>query len=339
MKNLIRNIQNTAHRHSLWEKGDGFVIGVSGGPDSTCLLDIIHSLAPKYGLSIHVVHINYGLRGKDSRDDEDFVVDLCSKRNIPCTVERIGDIGLNPSENTLRILRYDIFERTRSSLGYRHIAVGHTLDDQAETLLFRLIRGTGLNGLGAMRHKNGFVIRPLLDTRRTDILDYLEQKKIPFRIDTSNLENQYARNKIRNTILPLLRTMNPDVDERLASTAAVAATDYDFIRNTALAQIDLNRISPLEYRFSSKRYVLAHPALRNAFLCEIQRRIANETHLRSNTISLLDGFISSRKNKLAQIELGSLKFVKRGDTVAMIISREPSPGSSLSEELPEPDRT
>ncbi len=220
MSAFLKNIQNFSSRNKLWEPGNSIIIGVSGGPDSTCLLQVLASIGAKYQWKLRIAHVNYRLRGKESDADEAFVRKLSEKYSIPLSVTHPNVSKRTANlEEKLRDIRYRFFESLRKRHRFHFIAVGHTLDDQAETVLFRLIRGAGPRGLSAMLPKNGFLIRPLLETPRANILKYLEEQGLPYRTDQSNTDPKFTRNRIRNELLPLLETFNPKIRHALKRTA------------------------------------------------------------------------------------------------------------------------
>src|SRR3990172_7244828 len=191
--NLIKKIQENIFHYELFGRGAKIIIGVSGGPDSVCLLDALYKLKNKYDLRLIVAHVNYGLRGKDSDRDEQFVKNLAKKYILPIEILRSRTIKSLKnrtaiSENKLRDIRYEFFEKARGKCRANRIAVAHNLNDQAETILMRILRGTGLRGLGAIKFKSNNIIRPLLNIPRKEIIAYLRKNKIPFRLDKTNLE-------------------------------------------------------------------------------------------------------------------------------------------------------
>jgi len=220
---LIRTVK----RHSLLQKGDKVLVACSGGPDSVALLHLLYQLRDKYKLQLYLAHVNHGLRGKDSDRDEKFVRRLAGELGIPLFVKR-ADVkkfakqkGLS-LEEAARLVRYEFFESLAKKDRLNKIATGHTLDDQAETVLMRLLRGAGLTGLSGIPIQRGKIIRPMLEISRAEIMDYLKQNKIKFRIDRTNLKSDHLRNKIRNKLLPvLLKEYNPKLTEVLGRTAAL----------------------------------------------------------------------------------------------------------------------
>jgi tRNA(Ile)-lysidine synthase len=214
--------------------GDGakVIVGVSGGADSVALLDILHSL--KY--ECVVAHCNFHLRGKESDRDAFFVEELCEKyklkyERIDFDTETYAEIHSISIEMAARELRYGWFEQLRIIHLADKIAVAHHRDDSVETILFNLIRGTGIRGLTGISPQNGYVVRPLLCLSRQDILDYLSDRKLSYVDDSTNNEDLYTRNKIRLNIIPLMETINPSAKEAVIRTSehlAQAETIYKY---------------------------------------------------------------------------------------------------------------
>ncbi len=181
-----------------------YVLGVSGGKDSQCLLHLFSQLIPKENL--HVVHVNYRLRGKDSSQDEKLVKDSCVKSDISFSVFT-PDVTKS-SEASLRNLRREIFKSVLKETGFDYIVLGHHAQDQLETILMRLIRGTGQVGLAGMKKKNGSYIRPLLEITPLEIDTYLKEHQIAYRTDHTNFESRYFRNEIRQELIPVLEKIS-----------------------------------------------------------------------------------------------------------------------------------
>lgn len=196
------------------------LVAVSGGADSVALLCLLH----ERGHAIEVLHCNFHLRGAESDRDEHFVFQLCQKLCVPChikhfnTLEYAKEKGIS-TEMAARELRYQWFEEMRESLNAEYIAVAHHREDQAETVLLNLVRGTGLRGLAGMKLQNGYIIRPLLYTSKADILQYLKDIGQTYVTDSSNLEREAQRNKIRLDVLPLLQDINTQAIAHIAEAA------------------------------------------------------------------------------------------------------------------------
>lgn len=201
------------------------LVALSGGADSVALLHLLLEA----GARVEALHCNFRLRGEESDRDERFASDLCARLGVPLAVRRFDTRaeaarrGIS-IEMAARDLRYAWFEQERQARQARWIAVAHHRDDQAETVLLHLLRGTGLRGLAGMRRENGHILRPLLDFSRQELLDYLRTKGEAHVEDSTNAERDALRNRIRLDVMPLLRDINPKAVEHIAQTAARVAS-------------------------------------------------------------------------------------------------------------------
>ena len=230
MKNKILTYIN---KENLLKRGEKVIVTCSGGADSIFLLHILNKL----GFECVVAHCNFHLRGEESDRDENFVREFCKKKGLTLLVEHF-DTKQFAAENKLSIemaareLRYNWFEKIRSEYNAGAIAVAHHSDDSIETILLNLLRGTGLKGICGIRPRNGFIVRPLLCVNRKEIEDYLTENGIGYITDSTNLENEYTRNKVRNIVMPILREINPQIDSVMLSNAenfAAAETIYKVV--------------------------------------------------------------------------------------------------------------
>lgn len=206
----------------LIPSGTSVLCALSGGTDSVCLL---HLLSRRTDITLSAAHFNHCLRGDDSDGDEQFVRTLCEELNVPLTVGR-GNVaeyatqeGLS-IEEAARTLRYRFLEETAERLGCDLIATAHNAEDNAETVLWNLIRGAGLTGLGGIPPRRDKLVRPLLSVSRQELTAYLAQHSLPHRDDPTNEETVYTRNRLRHQVLPLLRELNPKAVEHIGQTAA-----------------------------------------------------------------------------------------------------------------------
>ena len=207
------------------------LVAVSGGPDSVALLRAMREGCP---VPFTAVHVNHELRGEESDGDEAFVRDLCERLGVPFRAKRLPVPPGESIESTARDLRYGWFREVATETASAWVATGHTRDDHAETILFRIIRGTGIAGLAGIPSPGTVVpglsvIRPLLNVRRTDIVAYLTEIGQPFRIDSSNADTQFTRNRIRHDVMPLLESINPHLVASLARLADQAAEANDVV--------------------------------------------------------------------------------------------------------------
>lgn len=206
-------------QYSLFSQGDRIAVGVSGGADSVALLRFLAALRPQFGWDLVVCHIHHGLRGAEADRDEHFARALAEQLGLPCAVSRIDAAALAlrdhiSVEEAGRMARYAFFAQTAGEGG--RIATAHTLDDSIETVLMNLVRGTGLRGLCGIPRIRGNIVRPLLDCTRAEVEDYLGALGQPYCTDSTNLTDDYTRNRIRHDILPRLCALNPNFPGAMA---------------------------------------------------------------------------------------------------------------------------
>lgn len=215
-------VESFIAQHHLLESGRLVLVALSGGADSVALLLVLHEL----GYPLEALHCNFHLRGKESDRDCQFAEDLCRQMGVPLKVKHFQTAEYarhheQSIEMAARELRYEWFVERLHETGAQAVAVGHHVDDQAETLLLNLLRGTGIRGLAAMHPRQGHVVRPLLCTSHADILAYLRDKGQPYVTDSTNLVPDTRRNFIRLHIMPLLSQMQPNAPHALARTASL----------------------------------------------------------------------------------------------------------------------
>lgn len=228
-------------QQEMIESGDRILLALSGGPDSVCLFHLLLGLRDTLGFTLGVAHINHGLRGLVADEEENFVRELAREHSIPCFIhsEDVAALARHHGlsfEQAARQVRYDFFEAIMELEGFDKTALAHHLNDQAETILHRLIRGSGLNGLAGMRPVRGRYIRPLLAVPRVEILDWLTAKGLPFRLDDSNQSREYTRNRIRLDLIPQLEAFNPMVVQTVGTMSRSLQWDRDYLE-TAAAEV------------------------------------------------------------------------------------------------------
>lgn len=232
---MLIDLEQFIRRQGLIAPGDRVICAVSGGADSMALLWGLYLLKSKLKITLEAAHFNHGLRGEESDGDEAFVADFCADYQIPLhrsgTVVQPGKKGL---EAAARDARYAFFQTLSDK-----IATAHTADDNAETVLMHLIRGTGLKGLGGIHPRRGRVIRPMLGVTRAQVLAFLEEYHIPYREDSSNATDAFLRNRLRHHIMPLLKEENPRLAENLSAMALRLRQDEEALQE--LSQVDQPR--------------------------------------------------------------------------------------------------
>ncbi len=255
--NLIDTVRDTIDRYRLLPSGETVVLGISGGPDSLCLLHMLRTLASLYQVSLHVGHVEHGIRGQESVADALFVQDTCDAWGIPITVQRVDVPALAKErgiavEEAARQARYGFLGNLARSVQSNTVAVAHNADDQVETVLMHLLRGSGLAGLRGIRPLSRMdemrlgdasppppqgirLIRPMLYVPRQDIERYCAAHSLEPRFDRSNLDTTYYRNRIRHELVPTLETYNPNIRAVIGRTAEALAGDHEVLREQLTA--------------------------------------------------------------------------------------------------------
>lgn len=266
-RNILSNLDVLAAEFDMLPRGGVVLCAVSGGADSVCLLHRLAALRETGGFALAAAHFNHRLRGEESERDEVFV------RNLVAALggERValfvggGDVRARAGregmglEETARAMRYAFLRETAESLGADRIATAHTLDDNAETILLHLIRGTGLQGLTGIAPRRGELVRPLLTTPRSDVEQYLRENNLPHVEDSSNADDRFARNRVRHRLIPLLEELNPGFSGRMGDTARYLRADNDFL-NAQAARICQNARWAEDDLVIEARYIAEAPA-------------------------------------------------------------------------------
>lgn len=232
---LKENVLNCIRKHNLIEDGDKIVLGVSGGPDSIAMLNVLNDICKKeFTFDIVVAHINHGLR-ENAKIDEEFVKQFCQKIGVECfvlhsNVKQIAEEEKRGLEETGRKVRYDFFNKILKETNSNKIAIAHNSNDNVETIIMNIIRGSGLSGLKGIEAKNGIYIRPLIECQRDLIEKYCEEEKLNPRHDESNDVNIYTRNKIRNVAIPYIKEeLNPNIIDTITRLSLIARDDINYL--------------------------------------------------------------------------------------------------------------
>ena len=239
---ILLKFEQTIGRFNMLQKGDRVIVACSGGPDSVALLYLLYQIKEKYDLKLFVALINHKLRGEESDKDERFVKSLARDLRLDFhtrsfDVAKIARKKKLSIEEAAREVRYQYLDKLAQRLKATKIALGHNADDQAETVLMRLIRGTGALGLTGMSIVRGKIIRPLLQIKREEIEEFFKEQNLDFRIDSSNLRQDYLRNRIRLELLPhLKRNYNPKIIDTLNRTASILTAQEDYLEKETLKE-------------------------------------------------------------------------------------------------------
>lgn len=241
---MYKKILNFSRRNRLFTPGDRVIVALSGGADSVCLLMVLNELKEELGLELKAVHVHHGLRGEEADRDSLYSEQFSRGLGVEFVCYR-EDAALYAREHGMSVeeagrhLRYEIFERERLNFGGTKIAVAHHEDDQAETILYNLFRGTGLRGLGGMRPGREKIVRPLLNVKREEILAYLKEKGISYCEDSTNASQEYVRNRLRGQILPSIKELiNSRAGENIIHAGEMAAKADAYLEKQAQVLLD-----------------------------------------------------------------------------------------------------
>ncbi len=300
---MLNKLLRFTRRQGLIDPGDHIICAVSGGADSVALLFALYLLKDKLRITLSAAHFNHNLRGEESKRDEDFVRSLCAHYDIPLLV---GSATVIPGKKGLEAAARDArYAYLRSLPG--KIATAHTADDNAETVLLHLIRGTGLKGLGGIAPKSGKVIRPMLHIRRQDVEAFLTEWSLPHIEDSSNQADDFLRNRLRHHVMPLLTRENPQLAENLSAMALRLRQDEDYLANAADSAAD----------FGVSELKMLHPAIRSRYLENFLKK-SGIREPEAAHIALLEGLVFSETPSAAGHFPCGVTIARRYDTLVRL---------------------
>lgn len=345
---ILDSVRRTIRDHRLLPHGTRVAVALSGGADSVALLFLLRDIAGAEGVHVAgAVHLNHQLRGADADADEAFCRELAHALALPIDVERV-DVARRARETAASIEhaahteRHAFFDRAAARLGATAVAVAHTKDDQAETFLLRLLRGAGPRGLSGMHPRAGLVVRPLLETSRSDVRDFLRERRITFREDASNADLEIPRNRIRHELLPLLdERFAPGIVDVLVREAAIAREDAAFL--DAAAQRAAERLTSKGAREVTLDVaaLLAEPAAIARRVIRLAQQMVAGPHrfVGFDATEAVRRFVVSKST--GQLDLPGHRVNRRGSHVVLTGSRgreKPPPAPDFLYQLQVPGR-
>ena len=291
---MVNKIAEAVSRYGMLEKGGSVIAAVSGGADSIALLHALFSMRNELGITVFACHINHNLRGAESMRDEQFVRDFCEKNEIPLTVYSI-DIKAEKHESVeekARKMRYECFERLCSELNAK-LATAHTASDNAETVFINILRGTGTKGLGGIPPVRGNIIRPLIRCTREDIEKYCKENGLQYVTDSTNLSDDYTRNKLRHRLIPLLQEFNPSLFEAVSRMTSAVYDDNALLDEIAAKAKENART---ENGFSCEKLT----ELKRPVLCRVISSVLSENGIEPSALRINEcaEIIIAKKGKI-----------------------------------------
>ena len=279
-QDIINKVVTTIQKYTMLSGEEKILIGISGGPDSVCLTNVLHLLKERYKTELHALYVDHSLRPQETPEEILLCKSICEQYGIPLRVKVVdvqncvNEEKLNKQE-AARKLRYAAYEETAFDLKADRIALGHTADDQAETFLMRLLRGAGTTGLAGIPPTRNMIIRPLIECEKQEVESYLKSLKVDFAVDSSNLSADYTRNSIRMKLIPLLHSFNPDIIQTLCTTAEILRDEERYfeilVTKTLMKMISRKTDQRIEL------FATPFDAMDNVLIRRVLRRAIDET--------------------------------------------------------------
>ncbi len=335
-----RRFNKTVQQHGMLQGRQGALVAFSGGPDSTALLACLAEIRSTDNFPLAAIHVNHGLRGTESDEDATSARQTASALAVDFYEERLTLRDATAvSEDTLRQMRYGALAATARKLDTPSIFLGHQAEDLAETLLMRLARGAGLDGLTAFGPVEPYaelrLMRPLLEFSRDEILRYLQARQLPYRLDSSNEDKRFTRNRIRHEILPLLRqSLNPRMEETLARTARLLSMDADYLQRIAQDELErrMLKLWPAEAALDTQHWADLHSAIQTRVLRALYSLLQQEVHPPySDAVLQTNHLLLHGRNRSYIIAQGNIVAWKEKNLLRLL--RMDTPGRPKREEI------
>jgi tRNA(Ile)-lysidine synthase len=329
---MEKDFKSNVISKDLIKSGETVLAAISGGPDSMAMLNCLLSFRKDMDFTLLIAHVNHGVRGEYAKRDQEFVKEIALEYDIPyftIDVDMVAygkELGIS-SEEAGRILRYGFFREILSDYGYGKIAVAHNKNDQAETILHRIIRGTGLDGLKSMEFIKGDIIRPVLNISRQDIENYIERENIRFVLDHTNLETDYTRNKIRLELLPYIKeNFNPNIIDSLYRLTRIASGEIQIIEEITIEKYNLivKNKEKNSIIFSGGLFKLEAESIRKRLIRKAIENIAGNLHgiEEVHINDIIDLFQGEKTGKSIHISKGLVARVSYDDLIVELRNKK-----------------
>jgi tRNA(Ile)-lysidine synthase len=304
---MVDKVLNTIKKFNMINKGDNLLIGVSGGADSICLLHILDKLKQELEIDIHVVHVQHGIRGKEADEDAKFVENLCLEKGIKFNVyyfdvKKLAKESKLSEEEMGRKVRYQVFKEASTQFDANKIVLAHHMNDNAETIIINLLRGTGIKGMGGIRPVRDNIIRPLIECSRLEIENYCLNNHIEYRNDYTNNMEIYTRNKIRHTVIPYIQNnFNQNFIGNIVNTASIFRSEDEFIENIVIDYMkNIVKANTKEYIIDLDRFMELDIVIKRRLIRQILGQIRSLKDIEykhiNQIVQLADKQVSKRIN-------------------------------------------
>lgn len=311
---FLKKVQQYSFHKEILKRGDRIVVAISGGPDSTALACFLNQLKKKQNFQLKLVHVNYHQRGAESDGDEKFVFDFAEKNKMDLEIFHYKKGKSKNLEEDMRNFRYDILEKVRAASDFNRIAIGHTKDDQVETFLMNLIRGSGVNGLVSLREKRNYIIRPFLCSEKNEILNFLKIIKQEFRTDSSNYDENFSRNRIRRELIPLLeKKYNKNIKNAVINLIEHLRDDLAIIEDIEKKVYNKKVDKKSNFIVINEADLIKMPiGIRKRIFRKIVSDISGSVkNITSANFFEFNKFLKSNKSKNSSIKIGNIDITKK----------------------------